>query len=272
MPARPSRAPIQPTNQDSDRAQPRPRHHHRRRARPPRERREPAAEEDHDQPGAAPARLRARGEAHRGGVVRGHRVPDALSATSRDDKRQEFILLSDMLGLSMLTVAMNNDKPRGLHRGHRVRPLPRRGRAALRARRRHRQRRARAALPGARHACAGLDGEPVAGRRHRRLAGRRGRPLRRAARRLDHAPGARRAARRRRGPLPLPLHPGRGLSDPARRPGRRHAARDRAPSVAAGAPALHDPGAGLRDADHARVPQRRPVPRLATPCSACASR
>lgn len=30
-----------------------------------------------------------------------------------DAKRQEFILLSDVLGLSMLTVAMNNDKPAG---------------------------------------------------------------------------------------------------------------------------------------------------------------
>jgi hydroxyquinol 1,2-dioxygenase len=30
-----------------------------------------------------------------------------------NDKRQEFILLSDVLGLSMLTVAMNNEKPRG---------------------------------------------------------------------------------------------------------------------------------------------------------------
>jgi hydroxyquinol 1,2-dioxygenase len=30
-----------------------------------------------------------------------------------DDKRQEFILLSDVLGLSMLTVAQNNDKPGG---------------------------------------------------------------------------------------------------------------------------------------------------------------
>jgi len=30
-----------------------------------------------------------------------------------DDKRQEFILLSDVLGLSMLTVALNNDKPAG---------------------------------------------------------------------------------------------------------------------------------------------------------------
>ena len=38
-----------------------------------------------------------------------------LTATGHmcDDKRQEFILLSDVLGLSMLTVAMNNDKPPG---------------------------------------------------------------------------------------------------------------------------------------------------------------
>jgi hypothetical protein len=30
-----------------------------------------------------------------------------------DERRQEFILLSDVLGLSMLTVAQNNDKPAG---------------------------------------------------------------------------------------------------------------------------------------------------------------
>jgi len=38
-----------------------------------------------------------------------------LTATGQkcDDKRQEFILLSDVLGLSMLTVAMNNVKPEG---------------------------------------------------------------------------------------------------------------------------------------------------------------
>ena len=38
-----------------------------------------------------------------------------LTATGQkcDDKRQEFILLSDTLGLSMLTVAMNNGKPPG---------------------------------------------------------------------------------------------------------------------------------------------------------------
>ncbi len=40
---------------------------------------------------------------------------DYLTATGRmcDDTRQEFILLSDVLGLSMLTIAMNNDKPAG---------------------------------------------------------------------------------------------------------------------------------------------------------------
>lgn len=38
-----------------------------------------------------------------------------LTATGQmcTDQRQEFILLSDTLGLSMLTVAMNNDKPAG---------------------------------------------------------------------------------------------------------------------------------------------------------------
>jgi hydroxyquinol 1,2-dioxygenase len=38
-----------------------------------------------------------------------------LTATGQkcDDKRQEFILLSDVLGLSMLTVAMNTEKPAG---------------------------------------------------------------------------------------------------------------------------------------------------------------
>jgi hydroxyquinol 1,2-dioxygenase len=38
-----------------------------------------------------------------------------LTATGQkcDDRRQEFILLSDVLGLSMLTVAQNNEKPYG---------------------------------------------------------------------------------------------------------------------------------------------------------------
>lgn len=41
---------------------------------------------------------------------------ESLTATGHmcNDKRQEFILLSDTLGLSMLTVAMNNAKPAGV--------------------------------------------------------------------------------------------------------------------------------------------------------------
>lgn len=43
------------------------------------------------------------------------RAVDFLTRTGRisDDKRQEFILLSDTLGLSMLTIGMNNRKPPG---------------------------------------------------------------------------------------------------------------------------------------------------------------
>src|SRR5260370_32594498 len=42
-----------------------------------------------------------------------------LTATGQkcNDKRQEFILLSDVIGLSMLTVAMNNKKPEGAPKG-----------------------------------------------------------------------------------------------------------------------------------------------------------
>lgn len=49
-----------------------------------------------------------------------------------DDKRQEFILLSDTLGLSMLTVALNNDKPAGCTEATVFGPLPCRGRPSLR--------------------------------------------------------------------------------------------------------------------------------------------
>ncbi len=60
---------------------------------------------------------------HLHGFVREARLTEAewmqgiefLTATGQkcDDKRQEFILLSDTLGVSMLTVALNNAKPQG---------------------------------------------------------------------------------------------------------------------------------------------------------------
>ena len=45
-----------------------------------------------------------------------------------DDTRQEFILLSDVLGASMQTITINNAGPRQRHRGNRLRPVLRRGR------------------------------------------------------------------------------------------------------------------------------------------------
>ena len=60
-----------------------------------------------------------------------------------DDKRQEFILLSDTLGLSMLVDGAQQPQAARLHRVHRVRSLPRRRLARLSARGRRGQRRAR---------------------------------------------------------------------------------------------------------------------------------
>jgi len=77
------------------------------------------------------------------------------------DKRQEFILLSDTLGLSMLVTRSTTGGPR-LHRVHGVRPFPCRRRAALRARRGRGQRRERRALLLRGRVCT-LDGTPVAG-------------------------------------------------------------------------------------------------------------
>ena len=71
---------------------------------------------------------------------------DFLTRTGHitDDKRQEFILASDTLGLSMLVDRHEPPPPARRHRVDRLRPLLRRGLARLRERRRPRQRRARA--------------------------------------------------------------------------------------------------------------------------------
>ena len=87
-----------------------------------------------------------------------------LTATRPDVRRtrQEFILLSDTLGLSMLVVAMNQRQAARRHRGHGVRPLPRRRRAGRRAGRRHRRRRAGHAAVRERRVLD-LQGRPIAG-------------------------------------------------------------------------------------------------------------
>lgn len=68
-------------------------------------------------PGAAPARVRPRGSVDRGGAAGRHRPIG-------DDKRQEFIPASDVLGLSMLVGQLSN---RSSGKATRPRPEGRRG-------------------------------------------------------------------------------------------------------------------------------------------------
>ena len=87
-----------------------------------------------------------------------------LTATGHkcDDQRQEFILLSDTLGLSMLTVALNNDKPQGCTEATVFGPFHVDGAPAIAPGGDVAQ-----GAPGSpcevRGSVRGLDGEPVAG-------------------------------------------------------------------------------------------------------------
>ena len=95
------------------------------------------------------------------------------------DKRQEFILLSDTMGVSMLVDLISNGKPPG-PRNPPFRPFLREG--GPNCRRRQRRRRApKAARPTiVTGRVLDMDGKPIAGAA-RRVAGRSGRPLRFAA-------------------------------------------------------------------------------------------
>ena len=186
-----------------------------------------------------------------------------LTATGQkcDDKRQEFILLSDVLGVSMLVDAINHRAFRGDDRDHGAR-------AVFRARREGNQQ-------WRRHG-GGLEGRTHLrlrkGAVHRRQAARRraARPvaveqrgqLRRAARRHRRQAVARQAARRCRGAFSLSHHPAHQLSGPHR---RAHGSGPRPhgpPPDAAGAPALHGVRARLRDRGHASVREGRSLPRI----------
>ena len=186
--------------------------------------RDPRTGRADDRPGPASARLRPRGAAHRGRVDGRDPVADRTGQIS-DEKREEFILASDVLGLSMLVVQMNHRlDPRG-HPGDGARALPHRGLAGVRVRRRHVRRRARHAALRPRHR-ARPGRQPGGRRRARRLAGRHRGRLRVAG------------ARHRRGAAAGEVHDPRGrqllrahdraegLHDPDGRPGRRpHLAR-----------------------------------------------
>ena len=90
---------------------------------------------------------------------------DFLTAAGHitDDRRQEFVLLSDVLGVSMQTIAINNEAYDDATEATVLGSVLRRGCAGGRARRRHQLRGARGAVLG--------RGQRLRHRRHRRLPG-----------------------------------------------------------------------------------------------------
>ena len=134
----------------------------------------------------APARLPPRGAAHRGGVAA--RRIEFLTAVGHitDDRRQEFILLSDVLGASMQTVAINNEAYGDATEATVFGPFFVDGRAA----RSSSAATSPAAPPGepcwVEGTVTDTDGSAGPRRPDRGVGGRRGRLLRRPVRRRPH--------------------------------------------------------------------------------------
>lgn len=164
-----------------------------------------------------------------------------------DERRQEVVLLSDVLGVSMQTVTVNNpvDDPAGATAAEATEAtvlgpffVPDSPRVPLGG---HISGGASGEPCWVEGTVTGTDGVPVAGARVE-VAGRRRRPVRRAARRRpDGGPGA--PAHRRGGAQRVLGGDPDAVPDPARRAGRRAAGGHR-PVAAAGrapAPAGHRP-------------------------------
>ena len=211
-------------------------------------------------PDPAPARVRAGDPADHRGMGRRDRVPHRCGHIT-DDRRQEFILLSDVLGVSMQTIAVNNEAHGNATEATVFGPFFVEGSPEI---------------PIGGDIAGGAAGEPcwvegtVTG--HRRQAGRRapgsrsGRPTRTASTTSSTATTARRPrapVQRRPRPLRVLGDHADAVPDPARRPGRRAARRHRPVADARGAPALH--GVRRRPAHagdaHLRPGRRVPRPR-----------
>jgi hydroxyquinol 1,2-dioxygenase len=175
-----------------------------------------------------------------------------------DERRQEFVLLSDVLGLSMLTVGINAPAdPRAtastvfgpffvegaphVERGGDI-AAGAAGEPCWVSGARHRRRR-----------------RPGAGRAHRGVGGRRRRLLRRAVRRRPHRRAGLAGVGSGRGVRVLVGAPV-GLPDPRRRSGGRPARRHRSAPDAPGAPALHGHRARVPHPHHPRVRGGRRAP------------
>ena len=150
-----------------------------------RRQRRSALQDRHDLADPASARLRARGRADRAEWMTAIRFLTAVGQTCTD-KRQEFILLSDTLGVSILVDAINHRTPGGAVESTVLGPWYVGGRAGAAARLRHRERRrGRARLLFRAPADSGRRADR--GRHARRLVGRRRGRLRHA----DARPGRR---------------------------------------------------------------------------------
>ena len=220
---------------------------------------DPRFTRDHDQRGEAPARLRARGASHRGGMVRGHQVPHRGRPEVRRQAPGVHPALRRARAVDDGGGAQPQDRARR-DRGHGARAVLRARREGVRLRRRPARRRddeGRGRLgqrPG-----AGGGRQAGARRRARHLAGQGRRHLRPADR------GRVRAARprqgERQGRVRVRELQAEVLQHPDGRPGRRPGARHQQQPHAPGAHARHRLGARLPAGDHARLRRGRSVPR-----------
>ena len=230
--------------------------------------------EHHAEPHPPPARLHPRGRAERGGVDGRHPLPHRDRQEVRRARRQEFILLSDTLGATMLIDAINNRKPEGATESSVLGPFYQEGAPGLRQRRRPRRGRRPAAS-----ACSiagrviDLDGAADRGRRARCLADR-----------------ARCASTRPRTPPATSFNlcgrlttgaDGRywfytrkpvSYTVPGDGPVGAMLRRRRSPQLAPRPHPLQALGLGLRDAGDAALHRRRPLSPGRTPCSASRTR
>ncbi|CAA9244960.1 MAG: Catechol 1,2-dioxygenase 1, partial [uncultured Actinomycetospora sp.] len=246
---------------------PRPHHRHdRHRGHDHRPRRGPVVDGARPARGAAdelarapPARVHTRERPHQGRVDGGDPVAHRDGADQRREAGGVHPRLRRARSVDARRAAEPPARPGG-HAGDRARPLPHRGLAGARVRRRHVRRRPRSpAVRARRRPRAGRNAG--ARRGPRRVAGRRGGRVRVAAPGGRRGPPAREVhGARRRYVLRAHHRPAR-LRDPDGRAGREPHRAHRHQPLPPGARALPARRAGLRAADHPPVPGGRALPR-----------
>ena len=223
----------------------------------------PAAAAGADLAGPAPARVRQGRRADRGRS--GRAAIDFLTRTGQmcDDVRQEFILLSDVLGVSMLVETINHRTGGTSTESTVLGPFHMVESPAARAGRRHRARRQGHAVPGVR---AGAPARTASRWPARRSTS--GRPTTTAST-TSSSPGSSPSGNLRGlftadddGRFWFRTVVPRYYPIPDDGPVGQLLARDRAAPLPAGAPALHRRRARLPAGDHARVRRRQPLPGL----------